>query len=56
MTAGYAWDVFSTLEGYGSYGEEGDWGGYGGKQGPELLESRTLDGHTQELAYHPTIR
>ena len=40
MTAIYTWDVFSTLDGYGSYGEGGDWGGYWGKQGPELLEHR----------------
>ena len=40
MTAEYTWDVFSTLDGYGSYGEDADWGGYWGKQGPELLEHR----------------
>jgi dihydrofolate reductase len=40
MSATYTWDVFSTLDGYGSYGPEGDWGGYWGKQGPELLEHR----------------
>jgi dihydrofolate reductase len=40
MTASYTWDVFSTLDGYGSYGPEGDWGGYWSKQGPELLEHR----------------
>jgi dihydrofolate reductase len=40
MTAVYTWDVFSTLDAYGSYSEDGDWGGYWGKQGPELLEHR----------------
>jgi dihydrofolate reductase len=40
MTATYTWDVFSTLDGYGSYSEDGDWGGYWGKHGPELLEHR----------------
>jgi dihydrofolate reductase len=40
VTAIYTWDVFSTLDGYGSYGEDGDWGGYWSKQGPELLEHR----------------
>ena len=40
MTATYTFDVFSTLDGYGSYGDDGDWGGYWGKQGPELLEHR----------------
>ena len=40
MTAVYTWDVFSTLDGYGSYTEDADWGGYWSKQGPELLEHR----------------
>ena len=40
MTALYTFDVFSTLDGYGSYGPEGDWGGYWGKQGPEFLDRR----------------
>lgn len=38
MTATYTFDVFSSLDGYGSTG--GDWGGYWGKQGPELLDRR----------------
>ncbi|MGH7721611.1 MAG: dihydrofolate reductase family protein [Candidatus Dormibacteria bacterium] len=38
MTATYTFDVFSTLDGYGS--TSGDWGGYWGKQGPELLDHR----------------
>ena len=40
MTATYTFDIFSSLDGYGSYREPGDWGGYWGKQGPELLERR----------------
>ncbi|MGY2703807.1 dihydrofolate reductase family protein [Nocardioides sp. HB32] len=40
MAASYTWDVFSTLDGYGSYGPDGDWGGYWSKQGPELLTYR----------------
>jgi dihydrofolate reductase len=40
MTATYTFDVFSSLDGYGSYAGDGDWGGYWGKQGPELLEHR----------------
>jgi dihydrofolate reductase len=40
MTATYTFDVFTTLDGYGSYNELGDWGGYWGKQGPELLDRR----------------
>ena len=55
MTATYTFDVFSSLDGYGSYGPGGDWGGYWGKQGPELIDGRTLDGHTQELIYRPTL-
>jgi dihydrofolate reductase len=38
MTATYTFDVFSSLDGYGS--TSGDWGGYWGKQGPELLAHR----------------
>jgi dihydrofolate reductase len=40
VTATYTFDVFSSLDGYGSYSGDGDWGGYWGKQGPELLEHR----------------
>ena len=40
MTATYTFDIFSSLDGFGSYGEGGDWGGYWGKQGPELLAHR----------------
>jgi dihydrofolate reductase len=39
MTATYTFDIFSTLDGYGSH-NGGDWGGYWGKQGPELLDHR----------------
>jgi dihydrofolate reductase len=38
MTATYTFDIFSSLDGYGSH--RGDWGGYWGKQGPELLARR----------------
>jgi dihydrofolate reductase len=38
MSAQYTFDVFSSLDGYGS--TSGDWGGYWGKQGPELLRHR----------------
>jgi dihydrofolate reductase len=40
MTAIYTFDVFCSLDGFGSYGEGGDWGGYWGKQGPEFLDRR----------------
>ncbi len=38
MTATYTFDVFSSLDGFGS--NSGKWGGYWGKQGPELLDHR----------------
>lgn len=38
MTATYTFDIFSSLDSFGSH--TGDWGGYWGKQGPELLEHR----------------
>jgi dihydrofolate reductase len=40
MTAIYTFDVFCSLDGFGSYDEGGDWGGYWGKQGPEFLDRR----------------
>jgi dihydrofolate reductase len=40
MTAIYTFDVFGTLDGFGSYSSSGDWGGYWGKQGPEFLDRR----------------
>ncbi|MEV0613734.1 dihydrofolate reductase family protein [Nonomuraea sp. NPDC050404] len=38
MTATYTFDVFSSLDGFGTAG--GNWTGYWGKQGPELLGHR----------------
>ena len=38
MTATYTFDVFTSLDGFGSH--TGNWGGYWGKQGPEFLEHR----------------
>jgi len=35
----YTFDVFSSLDGFGSV-SGGNWGGYWGKQGPELLDHR----------------
>ena len=40
MTVTYTFDVFSTLDGFGSYNSSGDWGGYWSKQGPEFLDHR----------------
>jgi dihydrofolate reductase len=39
VTATYTFDVFSSLDGFGS-AVGSNWGGYWGKQGPELLEHR----------------
>jgi dihydrofolate reductase len=47
MTATYTFDVFATLDGFGSYDGSGDWGGYWGKQGPEFL-SRRLAQYSEE--------
>ena len=38
MSATYTFDVFSSLDGYGS--ASANWSGYWGKQGPELLDHR----------------
>ena len=55
MSAIYTWDVFMTLDGYGSYDERGDWGGYWGKQGPELLEHRlALYGSEHRMVFGAT--
>ncbi|MGW7096359.1 dihydrofolate reductase family protein [Streptomyces sp. NPDC054874] len=52
MTATYTFDVFSSLDGFGSYNGDGDWGGYWGKQGPELLEHRlSLYGEEQRMVF-----
>ena len=55
MTATYTFDVFSSLDGYGSYGPGGDWGGYWGKQGPEFLDRRVaVLGEDQRLVLGAT--
>ena len=46
MTATYTFDIFSSLDGYGS--TSGDWGGYWGKQGPELLAHRLAQFETPQ--------
>jgi len=52
MTPTYTWDVFCSLDGYGSYGGDGDWGGYWGKQGPELLDHRlAMYGAEQRMVF-----
>src|SRR5512144_960924 len=55
MTATYTFDVFSSLDGYGSYRPPGDWGGYWGKQGPELLDHRLASfDHQQRMVFGAT--
>ncbi|MDT0303606.1 dihydrofolate reductase family protein [Streptomonospora wellingtoniae] len=50
MTATYAFDVFSSIDGFGAAG--GDWTGYWGKQGPELLDHRlALYGGRQRMVF-----
>ncbi|UKA52401.1 dihydrofolate reductase family protein [Arthrobacter sp. FW305-BF8] len=50
MTAIYTFDVFASLDGFGSH--RGNWGGYWGKQGPELLEHRlALYGEEQRMVF-----
>ena len=40
MTVTYTFDVFSSLDGFGSVDSGSNWTGYWGKQGPELLDRR----------------
>ena len=55
MAATYTFDVFSSLDGYGSYGAGGNWGGYWGKQGPELLDRRlAVYGADQRMVFGAT--
>ncbi len=55
MTATYTFDVFTTLDGFGSYDEHGDWGGYWGKDGPELVDHReALYDTPQRMVYGAT--
>jgi len=55
MTATYTFDIFSSLDGFGSFGPAGDWGGYWGKHGPELLDHRlALYGPAQRMVFGAT--
>ena len=50
MAATYTFDVFTTLDGYGS--ARAGWGGYWGKQGPELLDHRLASyGQEQRMVF-----
>jgi dihydrofolate reductase len=51
MTATYTFDIFTSLDGFGSV-SGGNWGGYWGKQGPELLEHRlAVYGQEQRMVF-----
>lgn len=51
MTTTYTFDIFSSLDGFGSV-SGGNWGGYWGKQGPELLDHRlALFGVEQRMVF-----
>jgi hypothetical protein len=53
MTASYTFDVFSTLDAFGSP-SPGSWGGHWGKQGSELLEHRVASyGEQQRMVFGP---
>ena len=50
MTATHTFDLFSSLDGYGSH--SGNWGGYWCRQGPELLDCRlALHGEEQRMVF-----
>ena len=51
MTATYTFDVFSSLDGFGT-ASGGTWGGYWGRQGPELLARRlAVYGQEQRMVF-----
>ncbi|MGC4936483.1 dihydrofolate reductase family protein [Kribbella sp. DT2] len=53
MTARYTYDIFSSLDGFGSH--TGGWGGYWSKQGPEFLARRAEQyGEAQRMVYGAT--
>lgn len=55
MSATYTFDVFSSLDGFGSTGPGGDWGGYWGKQGPQFLDHRlAVYGPEQRMVFGAT--
>ncbi len=58
MTATYTFDVFSSLDGFGSVNEQSTYGGYWDKQGPELLEHRlrSFDGEHRMVLGATTYR
>ena len=52
MASTYTFDVFSSLDGFGTADSSGNWTGYWGKQGPELLDHRlALYGKEQRMVF-----
>ena len=52
MPSTYTFDVFSSLDGFGTADSSGNWTGYWGKQGPELLDHRlALYGKEQRMVF-----
>jgi dihydrofolate reductase len=49
MTISYTFDVFCSLDGFGTH--RGDWGGYGGKQGPEFLAHQAQYDAEQRMVF-----
>jgi dihydrofolate reductase len=52
VTVTYTFDVFSSLDGFGTADSSSTWSGYWGKQGPELLDHRhALYGEEQRMVF-----
>ncbi len=52
MSATYTFDVFSSLDGFGSADASSNWTGYWGKQAPELLDRRLAQyGEEQRMVF-----
>ncbi len=52
MTVTYTFDVFSSLDGFGTADSSSTWSGYWGKQGTELLDHRhALYGEEQRMIF-----
>jgi dihydrofolate reductase len=53
VTATYTWDIFSSVDGWGSH--DGHWGAYWSKQGPELIaRRREIYGSPQRILFGAT--
>ncbi len=55
MASTYTFDVFSSLDGFGTADSSAGWTGYWGKQGPELLDHRlAVYGEEQRMVFGAT--